>query len=100
VTDPAFLRRMGYRLNLKAPTPQQYARIFENYAQRLGVSVPPGLIESLLDRYLREHREMRCSDSRDLIERARDFCRFNGVPFQLAQEQIDLAWTGFFGSDD
>lgn len=100
VTDPAFLRRMGYRLNLTAPTPQQYARIFENYARRLGVSVPPGLIESLLDRYISEHREMRCSDSRDLIERVRDICRFNSVPFQLSLEQIDLAWTGFFGSDD
>ncbi|MGV2338514.1 MAG UNVERIFIED_CONTAM: hypothetical protein LVR18_32320 [Planctomycetaceae bacterium] len=24
VTDPAFLRRMGYRLNLTSPTPDQY----------------------------------------------------------------------------
>ena len=26
VTDPAFLRRMGYRLCLEAPTPEQYAQ--------------------------------------------------------------------------
>jgi predicted ATPase with chaperone activity len=29
VTDPAFLRRMGYRLHLGPPTPALYARIFQ-----------------------------------------------------------------------
>src|SRR5262249_52685785 len=32
VTDPAFLRRLGYRLFLGQPTPEQYTRIFERYA--------------------------------------------------------------------
>jgi MoxR-like ATPase len=100
VTDPAFLRRMGYRLNLKSPTPRQYSTIFQNYAERLGVSVPAGLIDSLLSRYASEHRELRCSDSRDLIERVRDLCRFQAIPFELTPKHLDLAWTGFFGSED
>ncbi len=36
VTDPAFLRRMGYRVYLGAPTPEQYAKIFQQYAQKRG----------------------------------------------------------------
>jgi len=38
VTDPAFLRAHGYRVYLGAPTPEQYTRIFQAYAQRQGAS--------------------------------------------------------------
>src|SRR5262249_37360278 len=41
VTDPAFLRRMGYRLYLGPPTPEQYTRIFRRYARTQGVNAPP-----------------------------------------------------------
>ncbi len=51
VTDPAFLRRMGYRIYLGAPTAEEYTRIFRMYAQRCGVSVAPQIIEQLLERY-------------------------------------------------
>jgi hypothetical protein len=99
VTDPAFLRRMGYRLNLTAPTPEQYARIFQLYAQRRGVEAAPDLIERLLARYRAEGRELRACEPRDLIERARDICRFRSTSLELTPEVLDLAWIGYFGSD-
>jgi predicted ATPase with chaperone activity len=34
VTDPAFLRRMGYRVELDAPTPELYTAIFERYPEK------------------------------------------------------------------
>src|SRR5207302_4976461 len=57
VTDPAFLRRMGYRLYLGTPTPEQYARIFQAYAKRQGAGVAPEVIERLLERYRTQKRE-------------------------------------------
>jgi predicted ATPase with chaperone activity len=97
VTDPAFLRRMGYRVYLGTPTPEQYARIFQQYAQRQGVTVAPELIEQLLERYRANNREPRACEPRDLIERARDICRFHGKPLELSSKVLDLAWTGYFG---
>ncbi len=97
VTDPAFLRRMGYRLYLGAPTPEEYAQIFEQYAQRRGAAVADGLIGRLLERYRAQNRELRSCEPRDLIERARDICRFQGKPLELNAEVLDLAWTGYFG---
>src|SRR6185437_810250 len=47
VTDPAFLRRMGYRVCLEAPSPEEYARIFTAYAGSNGASVAPELLEGL-----------------------------------------------------
>jgi hypothetical protein len=97
VTDPAFLRRLGYRLYLGAPSPEQYARIFERYAARHGAAVPPGLIGRLLRRYHDEDRPLRACEPRDLIERVRDICRFRDQPLQLTEDVFDVAWKGYFG---
>jgi predicted ATPase with chaperone activity len=97
VTDPAFLRRIGYRLYLGEPTPEQYTRIFQNYAKEKGVPVAPAEIERLLARYKEHNRELRSCEPRDLIERARDICRFENRPLELSSQVLDLAWTGYFG---
>jgi hypothetical protein len=99
VTDPAFLRRMGYRLYLGEPTPEQYARIFQLYAQRQGVTAAPEVIERLLKRYRAQNRELRCCEPRDLIERARDICRYHSRPLELSPKVLDLAWVGYFGNE-
>jgi hypothetical protein len=99
VTDPAFLRRMGYRLYLGHPTPEQYAQIFQLHAKRYGVTVAPEVIERLLQRYRAQKRELRCCEPRDLIERARDICAFQGKPLELTSNVLDLAWTGYFGTE-
>lgn len=98
VTDPAFLRRMGYRLNLTSPTPEQYATIFRNYAAREGITVSSTLISEILERYQRENRELRCSESRDLIERMKDLARYHGRPLEINSTALDVAWRGFFGA--
>jgi hypothetical protein len=98
VTDPAFLRRMGYRLYLGPPTPELYARIFDRYAARRGATVAPGLVARLLERYRGEGRELRSCEPRDLIERTVDICRYRGRTLELDDEVLDLAWTGYFGA--
>ncbi len=98
VTDPAFLRRMGYRLLLEAPTPEGYAKIFKAYAERHGAAVAPEVLDDLLQRYRAENRELRACEPRDLIERARDICRFRGLPLELSPQVLDLAWAGYFGA--
>jgi len=97
VTDPAFLRRMGYRLCLDAPTPEQYAEIFKAYAKRYDVKATGELLDSVLARYRRDNRELRACEPRDLVERARDICRFQNKPLELSPQVMDLAWMGYFG---
>jgi MoxR-like ATPase len=99
VTDPAFLRRMGYRIYLGAPSPEEYTRIFLAYAQKQGVPASGELITYLLERYQAQKRELRACEPRDLIERARDICRFHGKPLELTPQVLDLAWSGYFGDE-
>lgn len=100
VTDPAFLRRMGYRLHLDQPSPEQYRQIFERYANQVELPVQEGLLDRLLFRYSIEQRELRCCEPRDLIERARDICRYTGRAPALDDAVMGLAWTGYFGSKE
>jgi hypothetical protein len=98
VMDPAFMRRMGYRLYLGHPNGEQYAEIFRHYAAQEDIAWEPGLIEWLLDRYRAERRELRGCEPRDLIERARDICRIRGQSPALTEEIMALAWRGYFGN--
>jgi len=97
VTDPAFLRRMGYRLYLGPPNEEQYTEIFNAYAQRVGATVAPEVIQRILEKYKEQDRELRACEPRDLIERSRDICTFHNRPLELTNKVIDLAWTGYFG---
>jgi predicted ATPase with chaperone activity len=97
VADPAFLRRMGYRLHIDKPTWQDYTKIFERYAASAGATVEPALVTRLLDRYSAEGRELRACEPRDLIERARDICRLRNQPLTLNDTVMATAWAGYFG---
>lgn len=98
VTDPAFLRRMGYRLHMDKPSPQHYQQIFERSAASRGVALSPEIFVHLFNRYQSEKRELRCCEPRDLIERARDICQLRGQPLVLNNALLDLAWAGYFGT--
>lgn len=97
VVDPAFMRRLGYRVYLGHPSRERYTKIFERYAAKYEIAVPPRLLDRLLARYAAEERQLRSCEPRDLIERARDICRYQDMPMKLDDEILDLAWTGYFG---
>lgn len=97
ITDPAFLRRLGYRLHMAKPSPERYSQIFARYAVKAGTVADPGLIERLLSRYRAEGRELRGCEPRDLIDRVRDICRYRSIPLELTDEFLDIAWSGYFG---
>ncbi len=99
VADPAFLRRMGYRLHLDKPSEQRYVEIFVRYALSVGLDPDRKLLTRLLDRYQLEARELRASEPRDLIERVRDICKLRGERLRLDAQLLDLAWTGYFGEE-
>lgn len=97
VMDPAFLRRMGYRVYLGYPSAEQYRAIAERYAARQGMTIAPHLITRLLERYAAERRLLRSCEPRDLIERARDYCHYLKRSLVLDEETLDRAWLGYFG---
>jgi predicted ATPase with chaperone activity len=98
VMDPAFMRRMGYRIHLETPTQQRFREIFHRYAEQWRVSAPEQVIEALLERYRHEGRDLRGCEPRDLIGRVQDICRLRRQPLELSDELLDLAWASYFGA--
>jgi hypothetical protein len=89
---------MGYRLHLNPPSPENYRRIFRKYVEAQGLEIDDALIDGILSRYQADQRELRSSEPRDLIERARDICQLRHTPFELNEEILDWAWQGYFGN--
>lgn len=100
VADPAFLRRMGYRLYVEKPTPENYAKIFHRYAEKHGVTVADGAIDGVIRRYHAEGRELRGSEPRDLLERVKDVCRLRNLSLVADQSTLEIAWRGYFGNSE
>lgn len=97
VTDPAFLRRIGYRLQMPSPNEAQYRRIFEQYAARYNITVESALLDRLIICYRVKNRELRGCEPRDLIEHVVDLCRFRNEPLTINDHLLSLAWSGYFG---
>jgi hypothetical protein len=98
VMDNAFLRRLGYRVEITNPDDKRYGQIFELEAKRRSLTVPPDVLPHLLERYRRENRELHACEPRDLISRVSDVCRMRKQPIQLTRPLMDIAWSGYFGS--
>ena len=100
IADPAFLRRMGYRLHVATPTREHYSEIFEMYARRHNIELADGIIAEVLKRYDDEGRELRGSEPRDLLERGRDVCQLRRTQLRFDASVLESAWRGYFGGTD
>ena len=95
--DPAFLRRIGYRVHMDRPDEARWREIFHRYTRSVNLTADDALVTRLLERYRKEGRELRASEPRDLVERCRDICRLKRTPPAITQELLELAWAGYFG---
>ena len=95
--EEAFLRRLGYRLNVESPSPETFGRIFRRGVETYGLRYDPRLVDGLMARYAREQQEMRSCHPRDLLDRCADICRYEDRPFTLTKELLERAWLYYFG---
>ncbi|MGA2260609.1 MAG: ATP-binding protein [Acidobacteriota bacterium] len=98
LVDEAFLRRMGYRLQVDKPSAGVYATIFQRYAESRGLGFDQGWVDALMVWYEREQRPLRCCEPRDLIERCLDICQFQKRAPVLTLDLLELAWLSYFGT--
>jgi hypothetical protein len=98
IIDEAFLRRLGYRARIEMPTRAAYLEIFKRAARATSIEFDTVSLNHVLDKYVAEKRPMKPCEPRDLLSRANDVCRFEGRPFRLTPELVDIAWRNYFGA--
>lgn len=98
LVDDAFLRRMGYRLFVTAPSKDLYAQIFRRYVEESGFTYDSKYLDFLFRLYAEEKRPLRGCEPRDIIERCVDLCKYENRSKVLSPELLELAWNNYFGT--
>ncbi|MGI9518714.1 MAG: hypothetical protein ACR2NP_16775 [Pirellulaceae bacterium] len=99
VSDPAFLRRMGYRIFLGDPEEDDFRTIFEKQAGRQQLQLQSGLVDYVLQKYRSDHRQWRASEPRDLLIRCSDVINLRKCDPLITPDILDIAWQGYFSNE-
>jgi len=80
--DPAFLRRLPYKIEVAGPNFELYKRIFDKECTRQGLTPPQGLIESIAQKITKEKGlDLAAYQPRFLVDQVIATCRFmNQLP--------------------
>lgn len=102
LSDGAFLRRLGYKIEVPPATKDEYACLFAQACAATGLAPDPGLLAQLFDYLVERHRAagvpLLACHPRDLLRQLRDLARFEERAPELSREAIDWAWTNYFAA--
>ena len=97
LVDDAFLRRIPYKIEVVDPTEDDFRRLFETMALKLGVEYRADALDYLLEKHYRScNRPLRCCQPRDLLMQVRNLCVFMGQPPVMSREYLDIAVETYF----
>jgi hypothetical protein len=101
LVDEAFLRRIQYKVFAENPTPEEYARIFENVCREREVAFDPAVVGHLLDNVLGPRRiPLRGCQPRDLIGQALSLAQYLGDPPVVTVPLLEAACATYFVDED
>lgn len=97
LADDAFLRRIPFKIEIGAPSREEFVKLFAMFAKKINVTCPPESIEYLL----REHydscgRPLRRCQARDLLDQVAHYCEYNELPPIATEEILDHAVGVYF----
>jgi SpoVK/Ycf46/Vps4 family AAA+-type ATPase len=90
--DPAFLRRLPYKVEVGAPSLEVYRTILEKECKRQGLALPAEVFEFIV-RKLKEEKKLEFAayQPRFIIDQVVATCRFMGQPPHFEPRFIDYA---------
>ncbi|KQQ96245.1 hypothetical protein [Massilia sp. Leaf139] len=98
LSDGAFLRRLGYKIEVPAASNAEYARLFEQACRSAGVAFDAGVFDYLLDCHRRHGVPLLACYPRDLLRQLRDLARYEEEAPCLSRRTLDWAWDNYFAT--
>jgi hypothetical protein len=90
--DPAFLRRLPYKIEVGGPNIENYRRIFDNECARRGMTPPGDLLDLIVYKIVEEKGlELAAYQPKFLVDQVVATCRFMGQPPHFEPRFIDYA---------
>jgi len=97
LADDAFLRRIPFKIEVGAPSREEFVKLFGIFADNLSVECPPDSLEYLLSRHYDScDRPFRRCQARDLLDQVAHFCEYNELPPVATCDVLDHAVENYF----
>jgi len=97
LVDEAFLRRIPYKIEVVDPTEDEFRRLFEFMAPKLGFEYRREPVDELIEKHFRRAgRPFRFCQPRDLLLQVRNYCAYRKRPPELTAEYFDYACENYF----
>ncbi|NGZ86499.1 ATP-binding protein [Duganella aceris] len=97
LSDGAFLRRLGYKIEVPPQTQAEYELLFRQACAQYGMAFDAAAFAYLLsEHHAKEDTPMLACYPRDLVRQVRDLARYESAPAQLDRRSIDWAWNNYF----
>src|SRR6058998_2959672 len=96
LVDEAFLRRIQYKIEVKPPTPQEFAEILRRVCETQGLTFHPKAAEWIAAYALQRNIALRSCQPRDLMRHVAAAARFLQKPPELSPELVQLACETYF----
>jgi hypothetical protein len=101
LADEAFLRRIPYKIEIKDPSPSEFAKLFEAACQSFGCRFFPEAVHYLIQTHYAPHRRpLRRCHARDLLQQIKNYCAYYGRPMELRPDYIDRVVKSYFTTVD
>lgn len=97
LADDAFLRRIPFKIEVGAPSRDEFIKLLQVFAEKLKVECPDESVAYLLSTHYDScGRPMRRCQARDLLDQAAHFCEYNELPAVATPEILDHAVANYF----
>jgi hypothetical protein len=98
LSDGAFLRRLGYKIEVPAASTDEYARLFRQACESVGVAFDAASFDYLLDCHRERGVPLLACYPRDLMRQLRDLARYEDRVPELSRRTLDWAWDNYFAA--
>lgn len=98
LSDGAFLRRLGYKIEVPEASTDEYTRLFRQACESVGVTFDAAAFDYLLACHRERGVPLLACYPRDLMRQLRDLARYEDCAPELSRRTLDWAWDNYFAA--
>ncbi|MGC9462333.1 ATP-binding protein, partial [Vibrio genomosp. F10] len=99
ISDPAFLRRLGYKIQFYPLKDNEYQMLWEKMAKGKNLSIASSVFESLISLHRQHSVGFYPCLPKDMVGISRDIIAFEDIEPVITPEVLSRAWEVYFTAD-